>query len=75
MKSLVENHTAKPPSARQLVMESGCGGCSHETQSRVVVRLDFTTSANTSQREAFLLKIIAPSSTHLECVVGTPIGS
>lgn len=40
-----------------------------------IVRHDFTAFANTSQREAFLLKIIVLPSTHLEYFVPTLLGS
>lgn len=41
----------------------------------LIVRHDFTAFTNTSQREAFLLKIIVLSSTHLEYFVSTLLGS
>lgn len=48
---------------------------SKKSLSNVIVRHHFTAFANTAQREAFLLKIIARPSTHLEYFVPPLTGS
>lgn len=77
------SHASRADLSHILVKESGCILSYYETMdlsnsqvslSNVIVRHDFIALANTSQGEAFLLKIITRSSTHLEYFVPTCIG-